>query len=119
MGSTRDEALGRALILSLDDEALDLLVDRLAPRIQARVRHQADANLSDKWLDSKRAAAYLGVSVNAIHKLTAARKIPFEQDGPGCKCWFRRSALDQWRRGDRADRGERAGPDQCANGGRY
>ncbi len=99
MGSTRDEALGRALILSLDDEALDLLVDRLAPRIHARLGDQADGDLSDEWLDSKRAAAYLGMSVNAIHKLTAARAIPFEQDGPGCKCWFRRAELDRWRRG--------------------
>jgi hypothetical protein len=53
----------------------------------------------DDWLDAKRAAAHIGVTVNALHKLTAARSIPFEQDGPGCKCWFRRSDLDQWRRG--------------------
>ncbi len=99
MGQTQDGALARALVLSLDDEALDLLVDRLAPRIQERLRDRADRDISDEWLDSKRAAAYLGVSVNAIHKLTAARTIPFEQDSPGCKCWFRRAELDQWRRG--------------------
>ncbi|MGB0094531.1 MAG: helix-turn-helix domain-containing protein [Solirubrobacteraceae bacterium] len=99
MGQTRDGELARALVLSLDDEALDLLVDRLAPRIHARLRDRADRHLSDEWLDSKRAAAYLGVSVNALHKLTAARTIPFEQDSPGCKCWFRRAELDKWRRG--------------------
>jgi hypothetical protein len=51
-------------------------------------------------MDSKAAAAYLGISIHALHKLTAAREIPFEQDGPGCKCWFRRSQLDRWRRGE-------------------
>lgn len=99
IGRTGDGELARVLILLLDDEALDLLADRLAPRIKMRLSDQADRDVSDAWLDSKRAAAYLGVSANALHKLTAARAIPFEQDGPGCKCWFRRAELDQWRRG--------------------
>jgi hypothetical protein len=43
---------------------------------------------------------YLGVSLAALHKHTAARTIPFEQDAPGCKLWFRRDELDAWRRGE-------------------
>jgi excisionase family DNA binding protein len=50
-----------------------------------------------QWLDSHEAADYLGITLNSLYKLTAERAIPFEQDGPGCKVWFRRSALDAWR----------------------
>ena len=59
----------------------------------------ADTN-GDRWLDSRDAAAYLGITTNALHKLTAARTIPFEQDAPGCKCYFRKAALDAYRRGE-------------------
>ena len=51
-------------------------------------------------MDSRGAGAYLGITVHALHKLTAARAIPFEQDGRGCKCWFKRSELDAWRSGE-------------------
>ena len=37
---------------------------------------------------------------NALHKLTGPGAIPFAQDTPGGKCWFLRSELDAWRRGD-------------------
>jgi excisionase family DNA binding protein len=51
----------------------------------------------DGWLDTTHAAEYLGITTNALYKLTAGRLIPFEQDGPGCRCWFKRCALDEWR----------------------
>jgi hypothetical protein len=53
--------------------------------------------VDDGWLDTNHAAAYLGITANGLHKLTAGRLIPFEQDGPGCRCWFKRSELDAWR----------------------
>jgi hypothetical protein len=40
---------------------------------------------------------HLGITTNGLHKLTASRSIPFEQDGPNCRCWFKRSELDAWR----------------------
>ena len=84
-----------ALVESLEDCVLDRLAERLAPRLAQHL------NLSDRdgWLNARDAATYLGMSVTALHKLTAARAIPFEQDGPGCKLWFQRSELDRWRRG--------------------
>ena len=82
------------IIESLDDAGLDMLADRLAPKLRERL---APAAAEDGWLDAKRAAAYLGLSINALHKLTAERAIPFEQKSPGCKAWFKRSALDAWR----------------------
>jgi hypothetical protein len=72
-----------------------VLVDELATRLGMGAP-SADPP-PDKWLDARRAAAYVGLSLNALHKLTAARDIPFHQDGPGCKLWFRRPELDEWR----------------------
>jgi excisionase family DNA binding protein len=86
-------ALGTALLDSLDESTLQELAERLAPYLP---RNESDARPND-WLDTKGAAAYLGITTNALHKLTSARQIPFEQDGPGCKCYFKRSELDAWR----------------------
>ena len=88
--------LALAFVDALDESGLALLAARLAPHLQT-VMDQSPDVAPDEWLDSRGAAGCLGKSVAAIHKLTAARAIPFEQEGPGCKLWFRRSALDAWR----------------------
>jgi hypothetical protein len=85
--------LAAAIIGELDDAALAALAERLAPFLPA-----AETDTEDRWMDSKGAAAHLGLSVNALRKLTAERSIPFEQDAPGSKCWFKTSELDGWRR---------------------
>jgi excisionase family DNA binding protein len=73
-----------------------MLAERLAPHLLPMV-DQRPARSSDEWLDSHGAANYLGISRSSLHKLSAERAIPFEQEGPGCKLWFRRSDLDAWR----------------------
>lgn len=78
----------------LTDDDLDQLETMLTTR-----RQPATPVTADGWLDTSRAAEYLGISKASLHKLTAARAIHFEQDGPGCKCWFLRSDLDTYRRG--------------------
>jgi hypothetical protein len=87
------------LVQTLDGETVAAIVDRLMPEITARLDRSPPSAIpeADGWLDSKGAAAYLGITINALHKLTAAREIPFEQDGPGCKLWFKRSELDDYR----------------------
>jgi excisionase family DNA binding protein len=91
-------ALAAALLDALDDDALDVLAERLAPRLEARIGRRAGAEASgDRWMTTDETASYLGMTPNALHKLTAARAIPFAQDGPGCRCYFRRSDLDRWR----------------------
>jgi excisionase family DNA binding protein len=85
-------ALGRALLDELGPEDLAELARRLAPHLPA-------APAPDGWLTTRQAAAYAGCSVNALHKAMAAREIEFEQSTPGGKAWFRRSAIDAWRRG--------------------
>ena len=88
--------LALLLLDELDDDRLRLLAERLAPHLE-RILEARAVGPSDEWLDARAAAKYLGISLNALHKLTAERAIPVEQDGPGCKLWFRRSALDGWR----------------------
>jgi excisionase family DNA binding protein len=89
-GLSRDE---RREVLRLLLEAADL------PELDAhrRLTHAAHGD-ADSWMGAPAAAEYLALTVNALHKLTAARVIPFHQDGRGCKLWFKRSELDEWRR---------------------
>ena len=82
-----------------DPEARAILAPLLAEIVPGFGADPTPAD--DGWLDTKRAAAYLGVTPNALHKATAARTLRFEQDAPGGKCWFRREDLDAWRRGER------------------
>lgn len=84
------------LTVALSPEAVDALADAVAARVFERLAQQPSAT-DDRWLTTREAADYLGVTVAALHKLTAARRIPFDQGGPGCKCYFRRADLDRWR----------------------
>ncbi|HUA49188.1 MAG TPA: helix-turn-helix domain-containing protein [Solirubrobacteraceae bacterium] len=89
-----DGALAQSSIL---DQLLDHVADRLAAVLSARIAMQDDR--PDEWFDSRHAAEYLGVHRDTLRKLAAERAIPSEQDGPGCKLYFRRSDLDAWRHG--------------------
>lgn len=86
--------LVQAILAELDDDALDQLAEKLAPRLAQRI---APAPVEDGWMNAREAAEYLGISVASLHKVTASRVIPFEQDAPGCKVWCKRSKLDAWR----------------------
>lgn len=80
--------------------ALDVLIGETAERVAAAVVARLGAASSEavpEWLESRRAAEYLGVHRDTLRKLAAERAIPAEQDGPGCKLFFRRSDLDAWR----------------------
>ena len=81
------------------------VVETVARRALELMRDKQQES-SDGWLDAAGAARYLGIPKTALHKLTAARAIPFEQEGAGCKLYFKRSDLDAWRRqgGGRAPR---------------
>ncbi len=87
--------LADALLDALDEGALDRLAEQLAPRLARRL---AADDGPDRWLDTRAAAAYIGRSTTALHKLTAGREIPFSQAGPGARCYFRRHDLDAWMR---------------------
>ena len=72
---------------------------RRTTRSAAQTRLKPATVTPDRWLTAKEAASYLGITTTALHKHTSARTIPFEQDGPGCKLYFRAAELDDWRRG--------------------
>ena len=61
-------SLAAALLAQLDDDALAALATRLAPFLPRP--EPAD---EDRWLSTRQAAEYLGISLNALHKLTAGR----------------------------------------------
>ena len=60
----------------------------------------------DEWMDARAAAVYLGIHRDTLRKLAAERAVPVHQDGPGCKLYFRRDELDDWRRSGRAPRSQ-------------
>lgn len=68
----------------------------LAAVLRPHLQHEQSA--ADGWMNSREAAAYLGLTLPALHRHTAARAIPFAQDTPGGKCWFHPADLDEWRR---------------------
>lgn len=71
------------------------LLEAIAQRAAEIIGTAAD----DRWLDAKSAAEHLAVPVSTLHKLSAAREVPFSQDAPGGKLYFKRSQLDAWREG--------------------
>jgi excisionase family DNA binding protein len=80
---------------SIDLAALEALADVLAEKVAERLpRLDAD----DCWMTSAKAADYLDVPISTLRKLTAAGSVPFAQDVPGGRCYFKRSELDRWRR---------------------
>jgi excisionase family DNA binding protein len=101
-----DELLGLGMRLveaspARATSSLDELVENIAERVAASVARQLREQFSspdDEWLDSRRAAEYLGLHRDSLRRLAAERAIPADQDGPGCKLYFRRAALDEWRR---------------------
>jgi len=86
-GALIDELLGRLA---------DLVVDRLVERSDTSTQP------ADDWMDAREAAAYLGVHRDTLRKLAAERTVPVHQDGPGCKLYFNRDELDEWRRASKA-----------------
>jgi excisionase family DNA binding protein len=84
-----------AVALSLIEQLVDLLAHRVAVVIAERLDPH-DRN-DVEWLDSRRAAKYLGVHRDTLRKLAAERAIASEQEGAGCKLYFRRADLDAWR----------------------
>ena len=97
--SSRDRAAQEGLLA--ESSILDHLLGRIADRLAAAItdRLVVSDNRPDEWFDSRHAAEYLGMHRDTLRKLAAERAIPSEQDGPGCKGYFRRSDLDAWRNG--------------------
>jgi excisionase family DNA binding protein len=85
-----------SLIIDAARSDTDLAAD-LAAVLRPHLQHEQPTAVG--WMTSREAATYLGLTLTALHRLTAARAVPFAQDAPGGKCWFNRADLDDWRRG--------------------
>jgi excisionase family DNA binding protein len=83
---------GGLMLDQLMGQLAELVADRVAARLAEPQRQRAD-----EWLDSRRAAEYLGIGRDSLRRLAAEGSIPTEQAGVGCKLFFRRSDLDTWR----------------------
>jgi len=73
----------RALVQRVVDEQLEL-----------RLPEAIEAAFASPWLDVKAAAAYLGISPNALRKRVDARLVPVHRDAAG-RLRFHRSDLDE------------------------
>lgn len=70
----------------------EVVAERVATRLAPPRQQRAH-----EWLDSRRAAEYLGIGRDSLRRLAAEGSIPNEQAGAGCKLFFRRLDLDNWR----------------------
>lgn len=92
------DPLAAALLDKLDAGAL---LERLAdadPAALERFAHRIDElrGRRDDVMDRRPAAAYLGLTPDALYKRTQSGEVPSAQDRPGCRLFYRRSDLDRW-----------------------
>jgi excisionase family DNA binding protein len=95
---TRRQAVtGAALNGAVVDQLLGRLADLIAERLAGWL-NENEEQTADEWMDARGAADYLGLHRDTVRKLAAERGIPVHQEGRGCKLFFRRAELDDWRR---------------------
>lgn len=77
---------------------LDLqeIATQLAAQLVETLGDELIGGRASPWMDIRRAADYLGCSVERVRKLVMARKVPFHQDQPGARIFFHRRELDEW-----------------------
>lgn len=103
----------------IDSHAISELINLFAQRVATALADQfgEQRTTEDEWFDCRHAANYLGVHRDTLRKLAAERAIAAEQDGPGCKLYFRRSDLDAWRRSGGRPRHLQTTRERCVAGG--
>jgi excisionase family DNA binding protein len=77
---------GQPLIAELDDDALAVIAEAI----------NAKRKPEPEYLDTKQAAARLGLTVPTLEKLKQRGHIPYTQEAPGQKVWYARRDLDAW-----------------------
>ena len=78
--------------LSVPDELLDALADRVAARVLAAADRSAPAGST--WLDVTDAAEYLRCKPKRLYDLCSQRRVPVHREGS--RLLFRRDELDEW-----------------------
>jgi excisionase family DNA binding protein len=85
--------LALALLDQLDESALVLLAERLAPHLQ-RILDARPTGSGDGWFNTAQAADYLGCSPDRLHDLVARRALSHGRDGR--RLLFKRADLDRY-----------------------
>ena len=66
MRTAGSDTLAAAIVAGLDDDALDALAERLAPRLEARLGRGPGAEVGpEHWMTPTDAARYLGLTRSA------------------------------------------------------
>lgn len=82
-------------MIALDLSTCSVLAHGIAEYLARSMTY--DTTPIDSWMTTDEVAQYLAIGKSEVHRLAAAGTLPSEQDGPGCKRYFRRSDLDDWR----------------------
>lgn len=72
-------------------------IEAIAQRVARLLDEEQAAGAQDRWMTSDDAAAYLKVSLHTLRDLIARQAIPYSQERPGARLYFRASDLDRWR----------------------
>jgi excisionase family DNA binding protein len=81
------------------DLVVMLTRDDLEELITCAVQKALAAQEPDRWLCTREAADYLGLSPDTLRRRAAEGRITAEQDTDGGKLWFRLSELRGYREG--------------------
>lgn len=89
-----------------DPEAVELRlliqgeqVSALAALVAELLHTQGQPSATDtwpEWMNVDTAASYLDCTPERVRKLVARREIPYHQEAPRCRIFFRRQELDTW-----------------------
>jgi excisionase family DNA binding protein len=76
---------------------LSIKIDGLEEFVQEKIDQALAARTPepDGWIDSKDAAAYLGITLASLHNLVSSGKLPRHGE-PGTRLRFRREDLDAY-----------------------
>ena len=91
----------QAFTIEIPDGILDAIVAAVVARAIELLGAQLEQEAWPEWMSVEKAAKYLDVSPERLRKLQARREIPFHQEAPGCRVFFRRHDLDDWMSGFR------------------
>lgn len=83
------------LTLAIPEELVEQVAQRILELLEQR-EAAADQPPTSPWLTFAQACTYLGLSRNALYKLTAARAIPCRKKQRGQGLRLHRGELDQW-----------------------
>ena len=80
--------------LALNDATVEAIAERVASILAEQPRAEGSESWPE-WMSVETAARYLDVSPERVRKLQGRGELPFHQEGPRCRVFFRRSDLDE------------------------